>query len=148
MCINVDLIELNNSNNIHAYKVIVPSSGDNVRIGMNPPQKLIGIPEILGPNTGFTQTFISFGCFKTKEEADAALKYVKTKFTRTLLGILKVTQHNHSKCWRCVPVQNFTANGDIDWTQSISDIDQQLYRKYKLSKKEIDFIEKMIAPMD
>lgn len=135
-------------NNLNSYKIIIPSSYGNIAIGKPIPSRIMGTPEVLGPNTGFTQTFISFGCFKTKAEADAALKYVKTKFTRTLLGILKVTQHNHSKCWRCVPVQNFTANGDIDWTQSISDIDQQLYRKYKLSKKEIDFIEKMIAPMD
>lgn len=147
-CIDKTLIKVPDDNNLNSYKIIVPSSYGNIAIGKPIPSRIMGTPEVLGPNTGFTQTFISFGCFKTKEEADAALKYVKTKFTRTLLGILKVTQHNHSKCWRCVPVQNFTANGDIDWTQSISDIDQQLYRKYKLSKKEIDFIEKMIAPMD
>lgn len=36
---------------------------------------------------------------------------------------------------------------DIDWSKSIHEIDQQLYKKYKLSKDEIEFIEKMIKPM-
>ena len=39
-------------------------------------------------------------------------------------------------------------NSDIDWSQSIPDIDRQLYTKYNLSDDEIAFIEKMIKPMD
>ena len=81
-CINANLIEL--AGNIYSYKVIVPKSGDNVRIGMNPPQKLIGIPEILGPNMGFTQTFISFGCFATKFEAKAKLQGACKSYTTKL----------------------------------------------------------------
>ena len=49
--------------------------------------------------------------------------------------------------WANVPIQNFTAISDIDWNQSIADIDKQLYRKYKLDEDEKDFIEKMIKPM-
>lgn len=36
---------------------------------------------------------------------------------------------------------------DIDWSQPISNIDQQLYKKYNLSQEEIDYIEKTIKPM-
>lgn len=50
--------------------------------------------------------------------------------------------------FRFVPIQDFTPQSDIDWTQSIADIDKQLYRKYKLDEDEIEFIEKMIKPMD
>ena len=55
----------------------------------------------------------------------------------------------HSK--RCIPVcplRDFISTSDIDWSQSISDIDRQLYAKYGLSDEEIAFIEKMIKPME
>ena len=77
----------------------------------------------------------------------AALKYVKSKFARTLLGILKVTQDNSKETWRFVPLQDFTSNSEIDWSKSVSEIDQQLYVKYGLSEDEISFIESMIKPM-
>jgi hypothetical protein len=47
-----------------------------------------------------------------------------------------------------VPLQDFTSHSDIDWSKSIPDIDQQLYRKYNLSPDETAFIEKMIKPME
>jgi hypothetical protein len=34
-----------------------------------------------------------------------------------------------------------------DWSKSIQEIDQQLYKKYNLSEDEISFIESMIKPM-
>ena len=76
------------------------------------------------------------------------MKYIKTKFARAMLGILKVTQNNDKSTWKCVPLQDFTANSDIDWTKSIPEIDQQLYKKYGLSEEEIDFIETHVKEMD
>jgi hypothetical protein len=89
-----------------------------------------------------------FGAFDTSDEAEACLKYIKSKFVRTLLGILKVTQDNPRSTWRFVPLQNFTKESDIDWTKSVKEIDQQLYTKYNLSQEEIEFIERMIKPME
>ena len=67
---------------------------------------------------------------------------------RTMLGILKVTQHNHTDVWRYVPLQDFTANSDIDWNKDIPAIDAQLYDKYQLTLTERSFIEKMITPFN
>ena len=75
-------------------------------------------------------------------------KYIKTKFARTLLGTLKVTQDNKKETWANVPLQDFTPNSDIDWSQSIAKIDEQLYEKYKLERPEIDFIEKNVKAME
>ena len=47
-----------------------------------------------------------------------------------------------------VPLRDFISTFDIDWSQSIADIDRQLYAKYGLSDEEIAFIEKMIKPME
>lgn len=91
----------------------------------------------------------SYNVFVPEANGTGAIgEYVKTKFARCLLGTLKATQHNPRDTWANVPLQNFTAISDIDWDQSISDIDKQLYRKYKLDEEEIDFIEEMIKPMD
>ena len=75
------------------------------------------------------------------------LKYIKSKFCRVMLGILKITQHNPGPKWKYVPLQNFTPASDIDWSKSISEIDQQLYKKYGLDEKEIQFIESHVKEM-
>ena len=103
--------------------------------------------EIGSPGEGHTQTFLSIGKLSTEEEARGLLKYVKTKFLRTMLGILKVTQDNKKRVWRFVPSQDFTPNSDIDWSKSIAEIDQQLYVKYGLTDKEIQFIETHVKEM-
>ena len=97
---------------------------------------------------GYTQSFIGIGAFEKKECAIACCKYIKTKFARALLGILKVTQHNPIETWLYVPMQDFTEHSDIDWRASVIGIDKQLYAKYKLSPDEISFIETMIKPME
>lgn len=66
-----------------------------------------------------------------------------------MLGTMKVTQHNQSKeVWKNVPIQDFTPSSDIDWSQTIENIDRQLYKKYNLSQDEIDFIESKVRAMD
>ena len=124
------------------WKIIVPKSNGTGAIG-----EVLSTPLIGEPLIGYTQSFIGIGAFNEQIEAMAALKYVKSKFARTLLGILKVTQDNSKETWRFVPMQNFASNSDIDWSKSVAEIDEQLYAKYILSGEEIAFIESMIKPM-
>lgn len=60
----------------------------------------------------------------------------------------KNTQDAPARVYSLVPNQNFISDSNIDWSKSIEEIDQQLYAKYKLDKHEIEFIEKMIKPME
>jgi len=126
-----------------SYKVILPKSNGSGAIG-----EVLSTPLIGEPLIGFTETFISIGAFDKETEAQNCLKYVKSKFARTMLGVLKVTQDNPRDKWSKVPLQDFSSQSDIDWTQSISNIDRQLYTKYELDEKEIAFIEEKIKPMD
>lgn len=129
--------------NLNKFKVLIPASNGSGAIG-----EVLSTPLIGEPLIGYTQTFISFGAFDNKEEAENLLKYVKTKFMRVMLGTMKVTQHNQSKeVWKNVPMQNFTSTSDIDWSQSIAEVDQQLYKKYGLSEEEIQFIESKVKEM-
>lgn len=124
------------------YKVLVPEANGTGAIG-----EVLSSPILGSPILCHTDTFLSVGKFETEAEAEACLKYIKTKFARTMLGTLKATQHNPRDTWANVPLQDFTVNSDIDWSQSVPEIDRQLYAKYHLSEEEIAFIERMIKPM-
>ncbi|PRZ40902.1 Eco57I restriction-modification methylase [Antricoccus suffuscus] len=130
-----------------AYKVAVPAAN-----GSGSTTDFFGValnnPTALGPDVAVTSTFLTIGSFATVAEAEALLKYVKSKFARAMLGILKVTQHNAAHTWRHVPMQDFAASSDIDWSKSIPQIDQQLYAKYGLDAEEIAFIEAKVKPME
>ena len=64
-----------------------------------------------------------------------------------MLSVLKVTQNNTREMWRMIPLQDFTSQSDIDWSQSIAEIDRQLYEKYGLADNEIEFIEMHVKEM-
>ena len=129
--------------NFEKYKIILPKANGSGAIG-----EVLSTPVIGYPVIGYTETFISVGEFDSLEEAEACLKYIKSKFLRTMLGVLKITQDNTKAVWHYIPLQDFTVNSDIDWTQSVADIDRQLYQKYDLSPEEIAFIETHVREMD
>ena len=128
---------------LDTFNVFVPESNGSGAFGES-----LAMPVIGNPSIGHTNTFISIGAFNNADEANACLKYVKSKFVRAMLGIVKITQHNSAKVWRFVPLQDFSSSSDIDWSKPVSDIDSQLYSKYGLSDEEIEFIEQSIKPMD
>jgi hypothetical protein len=134
--------------NLWKYKAIVPKSRGHLGTLGNEPALVIGEPLIGEPGVGTTHTFITIGAFDDEDAMQACLKYIKTKFARTMLGILKITQDNKRYTWKYVPLQDFTASSNIDWTGSIPQIDQQLYAKYGLDPEEIAFIEAKVKPME
>lgn len=134
---------LKGPDNFEAFKVFIPKSNGSGALG-----EVLSTPLIGEPLIGHTQTFISIGNFKTLAEAEACFKYIKSKFARVMLGILKITQDNKKSTWKYVPMQDFTNKSDIDWSKSIPEIDRQLYAKYNLSQEEIDFIEKNVKEME
>lgn len=135
-------------NNIGFYKVFLSNAdGAAGQIGKPIPARIIGKPLVAQPYSSSIPTFMSIGRFQSEDEAVNAEKYVQTKFVRALIGILKVTQHITPSTWQFVPLQDFTPASDIDWSQPVAGIDQQLYRKYGLSDEEIAFIETHVKEM-
>lgn len=127
-----------NRTNLPKWKVLVPKSNGSGALG-----------EVLStPMIGYTQTFLGIGAFDHQEEAQATFKYIKSKFARTLLGILKVTQDNPPDTWKYVPLQDFSSSSDIDWSKSVHEIDVQLYDKYGLTAEECNFIETQVKEME
>ena len=134
--------------NFEYYKVFLPKSNGSPAIDGSTSTQIIGNPFVGKPNEGHTQTYMSLGKFTEKYQAENLCKYIKTKFCRVLLGTLKITQDNPASKWKYVPLQDFSEKSDINWRRSVVEIDQQLYKKYKLTDEEIAFIENAIKPMD
>jgi len=109
---------------------------------------VLGKPYLGKPFSVCTDSLIPIGCFESEFEANALISYIKTKFFRYVVGLLKVSQNVSQNVYQFVPLQNFTSKSDIDWNKSNSNIDQQLYKKYKLTKDEIEMIESKIKVME
>lgn len=125
-----------------SYNVVIPEANYTGKFG-----EKITKPIIIDPGCITSDTYISVGCFKDKQETLNCSKYIQTKFVRALLGAKKVTQHTSKSTWQYVPLVNFAVDSDINWKSSIHDIDLQLYKKYALTREEILFIETNVEEM-
>ena len=129
-----------NAQDIDANKVFIPKAGGS---GNDP---LVLSPAIVAPRGSVcSQTFI-YAKFSSAAEAKNFARYLQTRFLRMLVSARKNTQDALSKVYAFVPLQDFTASSDIDWSKPIPDIDRQLYAKYGITAYKA-FIESMIKPM-
>ena len=137
-----------NQQTIPLHKVFIPEAG-----GSGDDPYVLGKPFYGEPNSVCSLTYICIGYDNnthnfSKEECLNIISYINTRFLRFVVSIKKKNQHAPKDVYQFVPLQDFTSTSDIDWSQSVSDIDRQLYAKYGLSDEEIAFIEKMIKPME
>lgn len=133
---------INDVSNLDKYKVFIPKASGIGSFG-----EPLGPSIIASPGMGHTETFFSIGAFDSRTEAENLLRYLKGKFARAMLSVLKKTQNITPGNFKYVPLQDFTPASDIDWSKSIHEIDLQLYRKYGLDEKEIEFIETHVKEM-
>ena len=122
-------------NLVSKYKVLLsrPISG-NLEV---PPFKVMSLLKVLKPKEVCTHTYLVVGNYDNAKTAENLKQYLETKFVRFLL-VQSISGIDISKDkFRFVPSQDFSES----WT------DEKLYKKYKLSKEEVEFIESMIRPM-
>ena len=133
---------VDSSSTLDSYSLLIAKANGAGQFG-----EVLSSPEIAEPGVGYTQTFIGVGSFNDRVSAENLSKYIKTKFARAMLGVLKITQDCPGPKWKYVPLQDFTPASDIDWSKSIPEIDRQLYAKYGLDAAEIEFIETHVKEM-
>lgn len=124
-----------NRNLIASWKVLISKA---YGMGTTPPYQVINKPFVADWDSVCTETYLLIGPFKTKREAENACTYIETMFFRFMVLYKKNTQNAMQGAYSFVPMQDFSK----PWT------DEELYKKYKLTKDEIAFIESMIKPMD
>lgn len=120
---------------IDKIKVFIPEAGSG---SDSFPHPILGRPFLGDRNTACTETYLLIGPFANKREGENVISYISTKFFRFLVMLKKPSQHATSKVYSFVPIQDFSK----PWT------DRELYAKYGLTDKEINFIESMIKPME
>jgi len=134
---------------INAYKVMVSKTssehaGEPDKYGQF---RVLSKVQLLDKGEVCSFSYFVIGQFESEYEGNALVRYLNTKLVRFLI-LQSLTSINLSQDkFQLVPVQNFNRDSDIDWSKSISEIDQQLYRKYGLNQEEIDFIESKVKPM-
>jgi hypothetical protein len=102
------------------------------------PHKIISTPFIGEPASISSETYLCIGPLDSKAEAESILSYLSCRLTRLLILLHKPSQDTTRKVYTFVPTQ--------DWSKKWTDAD--LYKKYGITAKEIDFIEKVVRPMD
>jgi site-specific DNA-methyltransferase (adenine-specific) len=102
------------------------------------PHRILSTPFIGEPDSICSETYLCIGPFDTQPEAESALSYLSCRLTRLLILLHKPSQDTTRKVYTFVPTQAWTKR----WT------DEDLYAKYGLSPSEIEFIEKLVRPME
>ena len=102
------------------------------------PHRIISTPFVGAPGTISSETYLCIGPFDSKSQTESALSYLSCRLTRLLVLLHKPSQHVTRKVYTFVPTQKWTRH----WT------DKDLYAKYRLSDREIAFIEKIVRPME
>jgi len=126
---------LRNVDWVEKYKVLIAKSyGERGSF----PYLVLGKPFVGEPGTCCSETYLVIGPFKIKKETTNVISYMNTRFFRFLVLLIKNTQDSPKRVYSFVPMQDFSES----WT------DEKLYKKYKLTKDEIAFIESMVRPME
>ena len=102
------------------------------------PHRILSTPFIGEPGSICSETYLCIGPFDTQSEAESALSYLACRLTRLLILLHKPSQDTTRKVYTFVPTQDWTKR----WT------DEDLYAKYGISASEIEFIEKVVRPME
>lgn len=102
------------------------------------PHRIISTPFVGEPKSISSETYLCIGPFDSRSEAQSALSYLSCRLTRLLILLHKPSQHTTRKVYTFVPTQEWTKQ----WT------DDDLYAKYGLSDDEVEFIEKIVRPME
>jgi site-specific DNA-methyltransferase (adenine-specific) len=120
---------------IDAWKVLVPEA---YGAGETLPHQILGKEIVASPPSVCTQSYLVVAPFRSERAAQSFASYYRTRLFRFLVSLRKITQHALRSTYTWVPMQTW----DRQWT------DEALYKKYKLTKEEIDYIESVIRPME
>jgi site-specific DNA-methyltransferase (adenine-specific) len=101
------------------------------------PYWITSAPDILGPGTACTETYLVIDRFSSEAEARLFTAYLRTRFVRFLIFLRKNTQHLYNERFAFVPDLPM----DREWN------DEMLYEKYGITEDEIAFVNSVIRPM-
>ena len=125
---------------IDKWKVISSRSGHEHagNPGTDGTRRVLAKIEVLPPGTICTETYLVIGSYPEKRQARNLVAYMHTRFFRFLLSLFMYSHSITKDTYAFIPLIEMTKR----WT------DGELYKRYGLTKEEIDFIESRIRPME
>jgi site-specific DNA-methyltransferase (adenine-specific) len=120
---------------IGLWKTLIPKAGPG---NDGYPHRILGVPLVAPPGSCATETYLVAGVFESQVEAENLAKYLKTKFARFMIALVKNTQNLTKSGFRFLPVLDYSNT----WT------DKTLFKYFEISEKESEFIDSIVKPMD
>lgn len=103
----------------------------------NVKKRLHDLIEILPSGSAFGRSRLALFMSDDERECRNFLRYTQTNF---FAALLLQEPNRRSSFGDIIPDQDFSVTSDIDWNRNLSDIDQQLCQKYRLTKSERAFL--------
>lgn len=132
--IGIDQIT-NNVELVDKVKIFVPYASPGAD---DYPHLVLSKPIVAGVNTVCTETYLIIGLFDNELIAKNVAGYMRTRFFRFMLLLLRSAQHITKRVYALVPVQDFS----ILWT------DEKLNKKYGITDEEVEFIKTLVKDVD
>ena len=106
----------------------------------------IGEPFLVRPGIALSETFL---CYWLDSETDARhfQKYVKTRFFRSCIAAMHPGHNFSTTTYKYVPDFIKDIKDNIDWNQSLDNIDDQLCSYFSVDKGVLDAVVKFDTPM-
>ena len=125
---------------IDKWKVFTSKSSSEHagQVDKNGQRRVLSLSGVIPPGSVVTETYILLGAYDTEQEARNCFSYVVTRFFRFLIAVRSSAQDLARSTYSFVPLQDFSKA----WT------DKMLYKKYGLTNDEVEYIEKLIRPME
>ncbi len=120
---------------IDKYLVITAKASPG---GDDYPHSIISSPKVSEPGSVCTETFLVIGVFDTEEEANNLVSYMKTRFFRFMMFLVRNGQNLTKSTYAFVPQMDYSKQ----WS------DEELYEEFGIKDTEIDYINTMIRPMN
>lgn len=124
-----------NANLIDRFKVLIPRAGSG---SDSFPHTILGLPFVAEPGSACTETYIVLGHYDTEQECKNLCTYVKSRFFRFLVLLIKPTQDASARVYSFVPA--------LDMRQRWTDL--ELFKRYKVTAEEQEFISTLVRDME
>jgi site-specific DNA-methyltransferase (adenine-specific) len=125
---------------IDKWKVISSRSGHEHAgdPGKGGKRRVLSKIEILPPGTICTETYLVIGTYPEEAEARNLIAYMHTRFFRFLLSLFMYSHSITKDTYAFIPILDMSKR----WT------DAKLYKRYRVTDQEVEFIESRIHPME
>lgn len=125
---------------IDKWKVISSRSGHEHagNPGKDGRRRVLSKIDVLPPGTICTETYLVIGVYTKEAQARNLMAYMQTRFFRFLVSLFMYSHSITKDTYAFVPILDMSTH----WT------DAMLYKRYGISKAEVDFIESKIRLME